>query len=201
MREAHRLVREHRDVDGALPYLATTRGAPVPATVTRSSGSTLVELGREVVDDRTERDDVEHALAVAQQVDDLIAGLHEHGGATVEHEVRGREIGAELLAEVFDRLARGLQRDVGVEQALDDLQLDEVAVRVETLGAAAVRVAHRRAHEIGAGPVVELAVRDADDLADHAVRGIRDRGLAPPSRTAPGTAGTPPTGRPCLTRV
>ena len=90
--------------------------------------------------------------------------------------MRGREIGAELLG-VFDRLARGLQRDVGVEQPLDDLELDEIRVRVETLRAAAVRVAHRRAHEIGAGPVVELAVGDTDDLADHrsALPSLRQR--------------------------
>ncbi len=159
-----------------------------------------VELGREVGDDRSERHDVEHALTVAQQVDDLVAGLHEHGVAAVEHEVRGREVGAELLAQVLDRLARGLQRDVGVEQALDDLQLDEVAVRVEALRAAAVRVADRRAHEIGARPVVELAVRDADDLADQrsavAVLGL----LAPPSRRSR-TAGSPPDRPPRVTRV
>ena len=80
----------------------------------------------EVGDHPTERHDVEHALAVAEQVDDLIAGLDEHRVTAVEHEVRRREIGAELFAQVLDRLARRLERDVGVEQPLDDLQLDEV---------------------------------------------------------------------------
>jgi hypothetical protein len=81
--------------------------------------------------------------------------------------VRRREVSAELLAQVLDRLARGLERDVGVEQPLDDLQLDEVAVRVQPLRAAAGGVADRRPYEIGPRPVVELPVRDPDDFADH----------------------------------
>ena len=65
-----------------------------------------------------------------------------------------------------------------------------------------VRVAHRRAHEIGAGPVVELAVGDADDLADHAVRGTRDRDVdcsaIAPLQDLPGLRQL---GRPWVTRV
>ena len=92
-------------------------------------------------------------------------------------------------------LPRGLQRDVGVEEALDDLQLDEVAVGVETLGAAAVRVTDRRAHEVGASPVVELPVGDTDDLADQrsAVPVIE---IVLRHRAAPEPAGTPPPGAP-----
>ncbi len=131
-------MRELREFDGALPYLATTRGVLDVADGDALAGVDAAELRREVGDDRSQRHDVQHALAVAQQVDDLVAGLHEHGLAAVEHEMRRREIGAELLAQVFDRLARGLQRDVGVEQALDDLELDEIAVRVEPLRSAAV---------------------------------------------------------------
>ena len=177
----------------------TSTGARRRRCVTRSPRAALSSSDARSVDDRAQRHDVQHALTVAQEVDDLVAGLHEHGLAAVEHEVRGREVGAELRAQVLDRLARGLQRDVGVEQALDDLQLDEIAVRVEALRAAAVRVAHRRTHEIGAGPVVELAVRDADDLADERSAiavAVASYIRAPPSRRSRNWG--PQTGRPVL---
>ena len=66
----------------------------------------------------------------------------------------------------LDGLARRLQRDARVEHLLDDLELDEIAIRVETLRTAAVRVHDRRADQTGARPVVELAVCDPDDLAN-----------------------------------
>ena len=124
------------------------------------------DLRVERVDHPRERNDVEHALTVAQEVDDLVAAEREDRLAAVEHEARRREVFTEVAAQVVDRLARRLQRDARVEEALHDLQLDEVAVRVEPLGAAALRVVQRRAHQMGAGPVVELAVRDPHDTAD-----------------------------------
>ena len=44
------------------------------------------------------------------------------------------------------------------------LQLEQVAVGVPAPAAAARGVGQRRPDQVGAGPVVELAVRDADDL-------------------------------------
>ena len=54
----------------------------------------------------------------------------------------------------------------GVEQALDDLELEQVGVGVPPLGAAAPGLGDRRAQQVGPGPVVQLAVGDADDRAD-----------------------------------
>ena len=52
----------------------------------------------------------------------LVAGAREHRVGAVEHEARGRPVVAEVLAQVLDRLARGLQLHARVEQALDDLE-------------------------------------------------------------------------------
>src|SRR5581483_1847554 len=71
--------------------------------------------------------------------------------------------------------------DAGVSlQALDDLERDEVAVRVPPLRAAPLRVGERRADQIGAGPVIELPVRDPDELAHlRAAEALLARGLCP----------------------
>src|SRR5690242_9032239 len=53
-----------------------------------------------------------------------------------------------------------LQRDAGVEQALDHLEHADVAEAVEALGAGSVRRAHAGLHQAGPGPVVELTVGD-----------------------------------------
>ena len=54
-----------------------------------------------------------------------------------------------------------LQRDAGVEQSLDELQHEDVAEAVEALRSRAGRAADGGLDELGAGPVVELAVADA----------------------------------------
>ncbi len=61
----------------------------------------------------------------------------------------------------FDGGADLLQRDAGVEEALDELQHEDVAEAVETLRTRARGAAHGGLDELGAGPVVQLAVGDA----------------------------------------
>src|SRR5207248_1792063 len=68
--------------------------------------------------------------------------------------------------EVFDRRPRRPQRDPGVEQMLDHLELDQISIGVEPLGPTPPRVRDGWADQVGARPVVELAVRDPHDLAD-----------------------------------
>ena len=63
--------------------------------------------------------------------------------------------------QLLDGDADLLERDAGVEQALDELQHEDVAEGVEPLAAGAVRGADGRLDQPGAGPVVELAVGDA----------------------------------------
>ena len=52
----------------------------------------------------------------------------------------------------------------GVEQVLDRLELEEIPVGVAAARPAALGIGQRRPDEVGAGPVVELAVGDADDV-------------------------------------
>ena len=58
-----------------------------------------------------------------------------------------------------------LERDTGVEQALDHLEHEDVAEAVEPLRAGAGRRPDARLDQAGAGPVVELAVGDARGAA------------------------------------
>ena len=141
-----------------MPLLVFGRGVA-------SAGPSVVDARLERLDETGERHDVEHALPVAHEVDDVVAAAGEHRRRALDHEARRREVLTEVVAQVVDRLARGLQRQATVEQALDHLQRDEVAVRVPTLRAAPLRVDERRAQQVGARPVVELAVGDADDAA------------------------------------
>ena len=91
---------------------------------------------------------------------------------------------ADVLAEVLEDLADLLELDPGVEELLDRLQLEEVVVGVAAAAPAARRVAQRRPDQVGACPVVELAVRDADDLC-RAGAAVADLGLV----DAPAAAG------------
>jgi len=123
------------------------------------------DRGVDLVDDGAEGHDVEHALAAAHKVDDLLARPGEDGAFGAEHEVRGGEL-TPAGAQAGDRPPRLAEVHPGVEELLDHLELDDVAVGVEALRARAVGVGERRAQQSGARPVVELAVGDADDLAD-----------------------------------
>ena len=82
-----------------------------------------------------------------------------------QHQLGRGEVDAEVPAQALDGLAGLLQLHAGVEQSLDDLELEHVAVGVPPLAARAGGVGDRRAEQVGAGPVVELPVGDADDGA------------------------------------
>ena len=81
VREADGLVRKLLGVDGRAPYRTAVFDGCAATATSIASGANSVQLRREVVDDRTERDDVQHALTAAQQVDDLVVGLREHGAS------------------------------------------------------------------------------------------------------------------------
>src|SRR6476661_8557464 len=105
--------------------------------------------------------DAEDTLSTLDEVDDLVGGGALVDRGAVAHEGDLGEVLDAALAEVADGHADLLEGDPGVEQALDDLEDEDVAETVETLGARSGGAAHRRLHESGAGPVVELAVGDA----------------------------------------
>src|SRR5699024_9902136 len=109
--------------------------------------------------------DAEHALAALDQVEDVLGGgALVHRGA-VAHEGDAREVVDPALAQGADGYPDLLEGDAGVQQALDDLQHQDVAEAVEALAAGAVRGAHAGLDQPGAGPVVQLAVGDAGGLA------------------------------------
>ncbi len=123
-----------------------------------------VEDGRvELLLDAAERKDVQHALPALDQIDQLVAAA-QHDGASVDHEMRGCDVEADVLTQLGEREANGLEANACIEEVLDDLQLEQIAVRVPASCAAARSIGQARADEIGARPVVELAVGDADDL-------------------------------------
>src|SRR3954470_24683822 len=63
--------------------------------------------------------DAEHALAAAHEVDDLVVRGAEVDAGAVAHQGRLGEVADAGLAELVHRGADLLQRDAGVEQALD----------------------------------------------------------------------------------
>src|SRR5262249_61511953 len=64
------------------------------------------------------------------------------------------------VTQVVDGGAELRQRDAGIEQALDDLEHEDVAEAVEPLRTRAVRGTDAGLHQRGTRPVVQLAVGD-----------------------------------------
>jgi hypothetical protein len=105
--------------------------------------------------------DAEDSLAATDEVDDLIVGGAEVDARPVAHERGLGEVTYARLAELVDRGADLLQRDSGVEQSLDKLEHEDVAEAIETLRTGPGGATHRRLDELGAGPVVQLAIADS----------------------------------------
>ena len=78
----------------------------------------------------------------------------------------GGQVATQVAPEALDGLAGLLELEAGIEQALDHLQLEDVAVGVAPLAPAAGGVGDRRTEQTGPGPVVQLAVGDAHQRAD-----------------------------------
>src|ERR1700730_13661945 len=100
----------------------------------------LVHTRVELLDHRAERHDVQNTLTLTHQVDEILTGLCEHRVGAVEHEAGRRDLLSQVRPQVLDRLARGLERHARIEQALDHLEGDEVAIRVAALRATPLRV-------------------------------------------------------------
>ena len=119
----------------------------------------------DLLGDTVHGEQVQHALALVlvDHVDQVLAVPHEDHAVAGDDELGGGEV----LAEVPDVLEGGphpLELLPGVEEGLDHLQLDQVLVRVAATAPAPLRVGQSRADQVRAGPVVELAVGDADDV-------------------------------------
>src|SRR5690606_9069639 len=109
--------------------------------------------------------DAEHALAAGDEVDDLVGrGALVHARA-VRHEGDLGEVLDAALTQGGDGGADLLQGDAGVQESLDDLEHEDVAAAVEPVGAGAGGGLDAGLDEPGTGPVVELTVGDAGDVA------------------------------------
>ncbi len=129
----------------------------------RCFGRERRDLTAQLVDDRAERDG-EHALTTLEQVDDLGVVVDHEDRRAVGHE---RDVGGRTppRTEFVDGQADALQGHAGVDEALHHAEAHDVVERVQALRPAALGLLHRRLHEVRARPVVQLAVRDAHDLA------------------------------------
>src|SRR5690606_29185244 len=103
----------------------------------------------------------EDALATVHEVDDLVIRSAEVDACAVTHEGRLGEIVDARLTKLVDSRADLLQRDARVEKSLDELEHEDVAETIEALRPRTGGTTNGRLHELGAGPVVELAVADS----------------------------------------
>src|SRR5690606_27681344 len=93
-------------------------------------GKELDDGGVDLALHAVEGQQVEHALALVavDDVDELVVLPHEHGAVADHDQLGRREVLVQLLAQVGERLPDGLELDAVVEQGLDQLQLQQVAV-------------------------------------------------------------------------
>ncbi len=152
----------------------------------------LDDGGVDLVLHRAQGQDVQDALTRLEHVDDLLVGAHEHRRLPADDEVHGGDVLVEGVAQIAEHLPDGLELDAGVEQVLDGLELEEIPVGIEASAAAAAGRLQRGADEVGAGPVVELAVGDAHDLGGSgAAVALGDVGCHD-ARSPEGTRARPP---------
>ena len=110
----------------------------------------------------------EHALPATEHVDHLVGAVRRIDGVAVrkQRHIGERLIRSELGPEDLDRGPDLLEAHAGVEQALDDLELDEIGEGVHALRTRPGSFLEGWAQQFGPGPVVELAVGDPHEFAD-----------------------------------
>src|SRR5690606_34584656 len=113
------------------------------------------------------RGDAEDALPAADEVDDLVVRGAQIDGGSIAHQSGAGEVTDAGDTQLLDGGADLLQRDAGVQQPLDQLEDEDVTEAVEPLRPGAGGAADRGDHELGARPVVQLAVRDARRTRGH----------------------------------
>jgi hypothetical protein len=77
-------------------------------------------------------------LTTSQEVDDLAVGASHDRAGPGEYKVGRREVGPEVFAQALHGPTRRLQRDAGVKQLLDHLELEHIGIRIDPAGAAAL---------------------------------------------------------------
>lgn len=120
------------------------------------------KLGQRSLDlppDPPERD-AEHALAALQQVDHLVGARALVDAHAVAHQGDLGQVVDAAVAQVPYGGAYLLEGDARVQKTFDDLQDEDVAEAVQSLGPGSLGGPYRREHQFGPGPVVELPVGD-----------------------------------------
>ncbi len=84
----------------------------------------------ELIYNTAQRKNVQHTLAVLQQINDLLAAANECWLATVHDKVGGCDVFAKFVLEVGEHFADLFEPNTGVEQVLDHLELEKVAIAV-----------------------------------------------------------------------
>jgi len=113
-------------------------------------------LGVHLILHACQRKDVQHSLTVAQDVDELVP-LTQDDGLTADHDVCSNDVGVDVIAQIGENLAHGLQSNSGIEQILDDAEFKEIAVTVDPTGSAPRCIGCSWANEIGASVRIATA--------------------------------------------
>jgi hypothetical protein len=110
-----------------------------------------------------QRQKVENSLTPTNHVDEIVTTAQDDAGP-FDHEMSRRDVVVDVTPEIGEDVPDRLEADAGIEKALDHAQFEEIAVAVVATGATPLGIVHGGANEVGASPVVELAVRDSDDV-------------------------------------
>ena len=90
--------------------------------------------------------------------------MHENRAVPADDQIHGGHVFAEVITQVAECVTYRLEFDAGIEQILDGLEFEQIAIGVPPARPAALCIGDRGPHQIGTRPVVELPVGDAHDV-------------------------------------
>src|SRR3954464_7125914 len=96
--------------------VAGRREGPCAVAGVVSEGSQLTDGRVDLLLHGAERQDVEDALTLAYEVDQLAVVESEHRARSGDHEIGGGEVGTEAPPQLGEHLAHDLEPDARVEQ-------------------------------------------------------------------------------------
>ena len=92
-------------------------------------GIELDDAGIDFALNTGQRQHVEHALAMTQQIDDLFTAL-DHDGVSLDHQVDFGGVLVELIAQVAKDVSHRFELDTGIEQMLHSFEFEQVLIGV-----------------------------------------------------------------------
>lgn len=149
--------------DRALFFGSSLRPHGSPPLVSGKALDCPVELPHEMPDSHGEDElaihDVKNPVPVAGENEELVAV-----GQVSERAERAGHL-REIAFQIVEAAANLLQAETVALEVLDDLELDQIRVRIEPLRAPALRELYRRSDEAPLVPVLDLAQAHPDDAA------------------------------------